>query len=392
MIPLKTTQRVLMWLCIVSFDNKFSMKAKIRSIALSFAVGGMIFAQLVASATFFLKFHSTDLESSLYAVYQIFAWMPILYIFAIALLSRRKITAVLAEMTNIYDTITNAEAFQFIKLANDKSEWLWKLYFKYAMGYNAVGAAVVGSVLSTVMCLIFRKRFQRDILYLQFKLILPWNQYTPLGYVGETIFSVLTCEAYLIVNGAIMFLFISLAVHHEAFYKIFRLSVRKMGQSQKECRDKENLRNLIIFHNMAKSWFFESAAVYSLLVMILLICAMLALSCLLFQIDMEFKHPDLSLPFLVLAAVVNISNLFVYCYFGKLASVSYEKMAHCLYESNWQRLSTHLQKYIVLMMGNMHRPLFYHGFDVFILNLSTFSKLLKTIITYYMMLKTVTSN
>lgn len=103
MTPLETTHRVLMWLCIVP-SNNFSTREKVLSIGLSFTVGVMILAQLVASAMFVLEFYSTNLESSLYAVYQFSAWMPILYIFVIALLLRHKITAVLCEISNIYDT------------------------------------------------------------------------------------------------------------------------------------------------------------------------------------------------------------------------------------------------------------------------------------------------
>ncbi|XP_031638083.1 odorant receptor 85c-like isoform X2 [Contarinia nasturtii] len=132
--------------------------------------------------------------------------------------------------------------------------------------------------------------------------------------------------------------------------------------------------------------------VKSVLVMMLALSSMLALSCLIFQVDLEFKHPDAALAFLFLAIMVNLTNLFVYCYFGKLSSLSYEQMAYSLYEFNWQRLPVKLQKYLVLMIGNMHRPIFYHGFGFFILNLETFTKLLKTVVSYYMMLVTITTD
>lgn len=67
-------------------------------------------------------------------------------------------------------------------------------------------------------------------------------------------------------------------------------------------------------------------------------------------------------------------NIFVYCYYGLMATESYEDMAQCLFESNWRKLSVELQKYIILMIQNTQRSLYYHGFEIFILNLETYLK------------------
>lgn len=90
-----------------------------------------------------------------------------------------------------------------------------------------------------------------------------------------------------------------------------------------------------------------------------------------FFIYQECRHLDLALPLLLIATTVNLSTLFIYCYFGLMSSDSYGEMADCLYGSNWQRLPTDLQKYIVLVMANMRRSLYYHGFEVFVLDLRT---------------------
>lgn len=119
----------------------------------------------------------------------------------------------------------------------------------------------------------------------------------------------------------------------------------------------------------------------------------------------------MELGFLFVAFLIGHANLLVYCYFGKLATESYEKMTDCLYECDWQKLPIDLQKYIVLMIQNTQLLQFYHGFGVFILNLETFTRvrkfiidylidikiinifqLIKAIFTYYMMLKTITSD
>lgn len=76
--------------------------------------------------------------------------------------------------------------------------------------------------------------------------------------------------------------------------------------------------------------------------------------------------------FITLSA--GLSHLFVYCFFGKLATESFEKMAYCLYESNWYGLSVDLQKNFILMIENAQIPIFYHGFEMLVLNLETFTQ------------------
>lgn len=75
-----------------------------------------------------------------------------------------------------------------------------------------------------------------------------------------------------------------------------------------------------------------------------------------------------------MAVMISISDLFFYCYFGRLATESYEKLADCLFESNWLDLTIELQKYLALMIANMQKPLYYHGFGVANLDLETFKK------------------
>lgn len=81
----------------------------------------------------------------------------------------------------------------------------------------------------------------------------------------------------------------------------------------------------------------------------------------------------MKLGFLIMTILVCACTLFVYCFFGMIATESYEKMADCLYESNWQKLPIDLQKYIILMIQNTQQPRFYHGFGVCHLNLDTYS-------------------
>lgn len=81
----------------------------------------------------------------------------------------------------------------------------------------------------------------------------------------------------------------------------------------------------------------------------------------------------------VIALGIFMSNLFLYCYFGELATESFEKMYHSLNDIIWYKLPIELQKYYILMAANMQIPLHYHGFGIAILNLQTMIKVWKFI-------------
>lgn len=69
--------------------------------------------------------------------------------------------------------------------------------------------------------------------------------------------------------------------------------------------------------------------------------------------------------------------MFIFCYYGKIATESFENMADTLYEASWPDLPIELQKYFIVMIGNAQQPLYYHGFGMAILNLQTFTKVSK---------------
>lgn len=77
---------------------------------------------------------------------------------------------------------------------------------------------------------------------------------------------------------------------------------------------------------------------------------------------------------------VDLLNLFVLCFFGKMATESFENMNDCLFESNWTEYPIQLQKYFILMIGNSQREINYHGFGIAILNLNTFAQVRKLIL------------
>lgn len=81
-----------------------------------------------------------------------------------------------------------------------------------------------------------------------FSYSLPWNQHTLIGYFGETFATLLIGEAYGIANGSLLLLFVSLCMHHQAFYQMFQYSTSKLESRNAQ----EQLCKLIRFHSSVK--------------------------------------------------------------------------------------------------------------------------------------------
>lgn len=85
------------------------------------------------------------------------------------------------------------------------------------------------------------------------------------------------------------------------------------------------------------------------------------------------KDPPYNLITMIAQATFGMVNLFIYCYFGKMTTEYFAKMPDCVYfEMKWPKLPIELQAYVVLMIQNMQKPVFYHGFDVAVMDLNTF--------------------
>lgn len=88
----------------------------------------------------------------------------------------------------------------------------------------------------------------------------------------------------------------------------------------------------------------------------------------------QVKHLDFSISILIVAVTDGFSRLFLFCFYGKFATDSFEKMSNCLYECNWQGLPIDLQKFFIIIVANSQKPLYYNGFGLTTLDLETFSK------------------
>lgn len=86
------------------------------------------------------------------------------------------------------------------------------------------------------------------------------------------------------------------------------------------------------------------------------------------------KKIDLNASSVLFIVFMGVGILFIFCFYGKIATESFEDMAVCLFEANWQTLPIELQKYFILMIGNAQQPLYYHGSGMIVLDLQIFTK------------------
>lgn len=99
-------------------------------------------------------------------------------------------------------------------------------------------------------------------------------------------------------------------------------------------------------------------------------------ACIFPYIFQQLQNINSDIIMMVVAASVGMSNLFIYCYFGEMATEYFKRMSNCLYQSEWEALPVELQKYFVVMIANTQIPMFYSGDD---LNFCSFLSLSKTL-------------
>lgn len=88
--------------------------------------------------------------------------------------------------------------------------------------------------------------------------------------------------------------------------------------------------------------------------------------------SLKCQRPEIV--FNVIEAIISMSNLFVFCYFGALTTELFFEFGNYLYGNCWYELPIDLQNYVALIIINAQRPLNYHGSHIVYLNLKTFTK------------------
>lgn len=76
-----------------------------------------------------------------------------------------------------------------------------------------------------------------------------WNQKTPIGYLYEICVLNMIAMAYLFCNASFLLLFISMSLHHNAFYHMFGHTISKLGKGD----NRTVLLELIKFHSSIKT-------------------------------------------------------------------------------------------------------------------------------------------
>ncbi|XP_055305901.1 odorant receptor 22c-like [Sitodiplosis mosellana] len=302
---------------------------------------------------------------------------------------RHQIIVIFDKLSEIYDSYQNDDTFHSVVRVNEQSEWLWKMYFIFVLGGFVVNSLLL-VLISILYCWFVNGYLDVTSFHRTYKTVLPWDQETLMGFGFATCFDLFGADSYFISNGSLLLLFISMCLHHEAFLKRFQQEMSKFDHTLENTKHRDILCKLVRFHIITKEWFLQSADTYRHFVLVQLISSVIFLACIVFQLDLQSKHPSVNLVLMLFGVFVSGTNLFVYCFFGKLATESYTKIADCLYEANWREVSIDLQKYIIVMIQNAQRPLYYHGFGIAVLNLETFCGLLQKVATFYMAFKTFT--
>lgn len=163
---------------------------------------------------------------------------------------------------------SDADSVDFLSHANEKSEWMCG-YVKFAIGYSA--NIVLNAILSIYLCWAHNNSFDVNQFYHPLIAMLvamklesmgsewsppnnflcsyPWDQTTYFGYFNEICISSVTGGFYLLMDGAILVLFIAMCMHHQAFHEIIkhRIDNWKLFERNRDC-DEKFICNLIDFH------------------------------------------------------------------------------------------------------------------------------------------------
>lgn len=103
MVPLRTSQLMLTWFSLLRDENSTSWQKLAYAL---FSLFNLLLTviQIASSVVFAIEFLTIDLERALYAVAQVLIFSPVLYMSLATLLLRHKITALIEELTMIFNS------------------------------------------------------------------------------------------------------------------------------------------------------------------------------------------------------------------------------------------------------------------------------------------------
>lgn len=103
---LPTYQEILMWLCVRNDKTSPKWQRLDHIVFTTMAIGFMALL-CIPSCAFFIKYFSSDLKASLYALAQIAPAMAIIYIMIVAYFIKGKINEIFETLSQIYDNCKN---------------------------------------------------------------------------------------------------------------------------------------------------------------------------------------------------------------------------------------------------------------------------------------------
>lgn len=103
MKPLSTTQKMLAWLCICPDGNPSNRWKRLAHICFAVGISTVLVTAIASSIAFALKNFSIDLNRSLFAVQQTFAYLPLVYMCIISVIMRNEIAELFTSLGKIYD-------------------------------------------------------------------------------------------------------------------------------------------------------------------------------------------------------------------------------------------------------------------------------------------------
>lgn len=102
--PLETNKKMLTRFCLLPADEASTSTMKWMRGAVAFGAISFLLAGQISFATFFLKFVSVDLETALFAIWQLSGFSTLLYMILNMFLMRSKIKSTYEMLSNIYRT------------------------------------------------------------------------------------------------------------------------------------------------------------------------------------------------------------------------------------------------------------------------------------------------
>lgn len=194
MKPLKTTQRILVWLgmCPIGACPTSRKRNRIACYIFACTIFCVNLTSMITQSAFFLKFMMTNLKESLLGLMGGIANIGIIYAMISAYRLRPRIGKIFTDLSVIYReseyflfssrnwhtfhqlfdsyyfnltwiSDNNSELIGFLTRANSKCEWLWKIYFLYML-IGCVNTIMLSGT-SVLLCWLINGNLQVDHFY-----------------------------------------------------------------------------------------------------------------------------------------------------------------------------------------------------------------------------------